>query len=169
MRWIGLAKRALEITCERAVSRRSHGQRLADHQMVQDFLYQSRSEIEAARLITFQAAWKMDKMGARAARVDISLAKAYTSRMLLGVLDRGIQICGAMGYSGDLPLELWYRVHRFGPIGDGPDEVHKVVVARDTLKGARPVEGWPSDHVPSLRPVAEQAFARLLAEARDAG
>jgi alkylation response protein AidB-like acyl-CoA dehydrogenase len=169
MRWIGLAKRALEITCERAVSRRSHGQRLADHQMVQDFLYQSRSEIEAARLITFQAAWKMDKMGARAARVDISLAKAYTSRMLLGVLDRGIQICGAMGYSGDLPLELWYRVHRFGPIGDGPDEVHKVVVARDTLKGVEPVEGWPSDHVPSLRPVAEQAFARLLAEARDAG
>jgi alkylation response protein AidB-like acyl-CoA dehydrogenase len=169
MRWIGLAKRALEITCERAVSRESHGRRLADHQMVQDFLYQSRSEIEAARLITFQAAWKMDRMGARAARADISMAKAYASRMLLGVLDRGIQICGAMGYSGDLPLEAWYRVHRFGPIGDGPDEVHKVVVARDTLKGVEPVEGWPSDHMPSRRAAAEQAFARLLAEARAAG
>ncbi|MEZ4356259.1 MAG: acyl-CoA dehydrogenase family protein [Myxococcota bacterium] len=168
MRWIGLAKRALEITCERAVSRESHGRRLADHQMVQDFLYQSRSEIEAARLITFQAAWKMDRIGARAARVDISMAKAYTSRMLLGVLDRGIQVCGAMGYSGDLPLEMWYRVHRFGPIGDGPDEVHKVVVARDTLKGVEPVEGWPSDHVPSLRPAGEQTFARLVAEARSA-
>jgi alkylation response protein AidB-like acyl-CoA dehydrogenase len=169
MRWIGLAKRALEMTCERAVSRESHGRRLADHQMVQDFLYQSRSEIEAARLITFQAAWKMDKLGARAARVDISMAKAYTSRMLLGVLDRGIQVCGAMGYSGDLPLELWYRVHRFGPIGDGPDEIHKVVVARDTLKGIEPVEGWPTDHIPSLRPAAERTFERLLAEARDAG
>jgi alkylation response protein AidB-like acyl-CoA dehydrogenase len=168
MRWVGLAQRALEITCERAVSRESHGRRLADHQMVQDFLYQSRSEIEAARLITFQAAWKMDKIGAHAARAEISLAKAYSSRMLLGVLDRGIQVCGALGYSGDLPLEQWYRVHRFGPIGDGPDEVHKVVVARDTLKGVEPVEGWPSDHIPSLVPAGRAKLAELMAAARAA-
>jgi alkylation response protein AidB-like acyl-CoA dehydrogenase len=168
MRWVGLAQRALEITCERAVSRESHGRRLADHQMVQDFLYQSRTEIEAARLITFQAAWTMDKVGAHAARAEISMAKAYSSRMLLGVLDRGIQVCGALGYSGDLPLELWYRIHRFGPIGDGPDEVHKVVVARDTLKGVEPVDGWPRDHIPSLLPAANAKFAELLAAARAA-
>jgi alkylation response protein AidB-like acyl-CoA dehydrogenase len=168
MRWIGLAQRALEITCERAISRESHGRRLADHQMVQDFLYQSRSEIEAARLITFQAAWKMDKVGAHAARADISMAKAYSSRMLLGVLDRAIQVCGALGYSGDLPLEQWYRVHRFGPIGDGPDEVHKVVVARDALKGIEPVDGWPRAHLPSLVPAARRKFAELLAAAQGA-
>jgi alkylation response protein AidB-like acyl-CoA dehydrogenase len=168
MRWVGLAQRALEITCERAVSRESHGRRLADHQMVQDFLYQSRSEIEAARLITFQAAWRMDKVGAHAARAEISMAKAYSSRMLLGVLDRGIQVCGALGYSGDLPLEQWYRVHRFGPIGDGPDEIHKVVVARDTLKGVEPVDGWPSDHIPSLAPAGRAKLAELLAAARAA-
>jgi alkylation response protein AidB-like acyl-CoA dehydrogenase len=166
MRWIGLAQRALEITCERAVSRESHGRRLADHQMVQDFLFQSRSEIEAARLITFQAAWKMDQVGARAARADISMAKAVSSRMLLGVLDRGIQICGALGYSGDLPLEAWYRTHRFGPIGDGPDEIHKVVVARDTLKGVEAVEGWPSEHLPSRKEDGRRLFAGLVEQAR---
>jgi acyl-CoA dehydrogenase len=168
MRFIGLAQRALEITCERAVSRESHGRRLADHQMVQDFLYHSRTEIEAARLITFQAAWKMDQVGARAARADISMSKTYASRMLLNVLDRGIQICGAMGYSGDLPLEQWYRVNRFGPIGDGPDELHKVVVARDTLKGVEPVEGWPSDHIPSRKEAGRAAFERLVHEAGSA-
>ncbi|MBW2271156.1 MAG: acyl-CoA dehydrogenase family protein [Deltaproteobacteria bacterium] len=166
MRWIGLAKRALEITCERAVSRESHGRRLADHQMVQGFIFDSRSEIEAARLITFQAAWKMDRVGARAARADISMAKATASRMLLAVLDRGIQVCGALGYSGDLPLEEWYRTNRFGPIGDGPDEVHKVVVVKDTLKGIEPVEGWPTAHIPSRREASQRDFAQLLQEAR---
>ncbi|MBK7952115.1 MAG: acyl-CoA dehydrogenase family protein [Deltaproteobacteria bacterium] len=165
MRWIGLAKRALDILCERAVSRESHGKKLASHQMVQDFIFQSKSEIEAARLITFQAAWRMDKVGARAARAEISMAKAVSSRMLLAVLDRAIQVCGALGYSGDLPLEDWYRTNRFGPIGDGPDEIHKVVVARDALKNFVAVEGWPTEHVPSRIARGEQVFARLLAAA----
>jgi alkylation response protein AidB-like acyl-CoA dehydrogenase len=166
MRWIGLAKRALDILCERAVSRESHGKKLASHQMVQDFIYQSKTEIEAARLITFQAAWRMDKVGARAARAEISMSKAYASRMLLAVLDRAIQVCGALGYSGDLPLEDWYRTNRFGPIGDGPDEVHKVVVARDALKNFVAVEGWPTEHIPSRVAQGEQVFARVLAAAR---
>jgi alkylation response protein AidB-like acyl-CoA dehydrogenase len=166
MRWIGLAKRALDIMCERAVSRESHGKKLASHQMVQDFIYQSKTEIEAARLITFQAAWRMDKVGARAARAEISMSKAYTSRMLLAVLDRAIQVCGALGYSGDLPLEDWYRTNRFGPIGDGPDEVHKVVVARDALKNFVAVDGWPTEHIPSRIAQGEQVFARVLAAAR---
>jgi alkylation response protein AidB-like acyl-CoA dehydrogenase len=165
MRWIGLAKRAFEIMCERAVSRESHGRRLADHQMVQDSIATSKTEIEAARLITFQAAWKMDKVGARAARADISMAKAFTSRVLLSVLDRAIQVCGALGYSCDLPLESWYRTNRFGPIGDGPDEIHKVVVARAALKGFEPVEGWPSEHIPSRSASARALFQKLLAEA----
>jgi acyl-CoA dehydrogenase len=93
------------------------------------------------------------------------MAKAVASKMVLSVLDRGIQICGALGYSGDLPLEQWYRLNRFGPIGDGPDEIHKVVVARDTLKGIEPVEGWPTDHIPSRKQEGLEKFASLHREA----
>ena len=89
--------------------------------------------------------------------------------MLLGVLDRGIQVCGALGYSGDLPLEEWYRVNRFGPIGDGPDEVHKVQVARAELKRFEPVEGWPSEHIPSRHAAGKERFDELLAAARGPG
>jgi acyl-CoA dehydrogenase len=165
MRWIGQARRAFDIMCERAVSRKSHGKLLGQHQMIQDFIALSHTEIEAARLLTFQTAWKMDRYGAEAARTDVSMVKAHTSRMLLTVLDRAIQTCGALGYSGDLPLEAWYRSARFGPIGDGPDEVHKSVLARALLKRYRPAEGWPSEHIPSRRAAGEAKLAELMAAA----
>jgi alkylation response protein AidB-like acyl-CoA dehydrogenase len=165
MRWIGQAKRAFDIMCERAVSRESHGKLLAQHQMIQDFIALSHTEIEAARLLTFQTAWKMDHLGAQAARADISMVKAHVSRVVLTVLDRTIQVCGALGYSGDLPVEGWYRGTRFGTIGDGPDEVHKTVVARTVLKRYTPVTGWPSEHIPSRRPAAEAKWAELRAAA----
>jgi acyl-CoA dehydrogenase len=168
MRWIGQAKRSLDIMCERAVSRESHGKLLAQHQMIQDFIATSHTEIEAARLLTFQTAWKMDRHGASAARADISMVKAHVSRVVLNVLDRTIQVCGALGYSGDLPVEAWYRGTRFGTIGDGPDEVHKTVVARTLLKGYKPVDGWPTEHIPSRVPAAHEKFAELLAAARAA-
>jgi alkylation response protein AidB-like acyl-CoA dehydrogenase len=165
MRWIGQAKRSFDIMCERAVSRESHGKLLAQHQMIQDFIALSHTEIEAARLLTFQTAWKMDTLGAEAARADISMVKAHVSRVVLTVLDRTIQVCGALGYSGDLPVEGWYRGTRFGTIGDGPDEVHKTVVARTVLKRYQPVVGWPSEHIPSRRPAAEAKWAELRAAA----
>ncbi len=165
MRWIGQAQRSLEIMCERAVSRESHGRLLGQHQMVQDFIATSHTEIEAARLLTFRAAWKMDKYGASAVRSDISMVKAHVSRVVLNVLDRTIQVCGALGYSSDLPVEGWYRSTRFGTIGDGPDEVHKTVVARTLLKQFKPVEGWPTEHIPSRRPAAEARWAELRAAA----
>ena len=165
MRWIGQAQRSLEIMCERAVSRESHGKLLAQHQMVQDFVALSHTELEAARLLTFRTAWKMDKHGASAVRADISMVKAHVSRVVLDVLDRTIQVCGALGYSSDLPVEGWYRSTRFGTIGDGPDEVHKTVVARTLLKEFKPVEGWPSEHLPSRRPAAEARWAELRAAA----
>jgi acyl-CoA dehydrogenase len=168
MRWIGQAKRSLDIMCERAVSRESHGKLLAQHQMIQDFIATSHTEIEAARLLTFQTAWKMDRHGASAARADISMVKAHVSRVVLNVLDRTIQVCGALGYSGDLPVEAWYRGTRFGTIGDGPDEVHKTVVARTLLKSYKPVDGWPTEHIPSRVPAAHEKFAELLAAARAA-
>jgi alkylation response protein AidB-like acyl-CoA dehydrogenase len=151
--------------CERAVSRESHGRLLAQHQMVQDYVATSHTEIEAARLLTFRTAWKMDKYGASAVRADISMVKAHVSQVVLNVLDRTIQVCGALGYSGDLPVEGWYRQTRFGPIGDGPDEVHKTVVARTLLKQFTPVTGWPTEHIPSRRPAADAKWAELRAAA----
>jgi alkylation response protein AidB-like acyl-CoA dehydrogenase len=168
MRWIGQAKRALDIMCERAVSRESHGRLLGQHQMIQDYIARSHTEIEAARLLTFQTAWKMDRDGAAAVRADISMVKQHVSQVVLEVLDRTIQVCGALGYSSDLPVESWYRTTRFGPIGDGPDEVHRTVVARTLLKQYQPVEGWPTEHIPSRLPAGREKFAELLASARSA-
>ncbi len=165
MRWLGQARRSLEIMCERAVSRESHGKLLAQHQMVQDHVATSHTAIEAARLLTFHTAWKMDRFGAAAVRADISMVKAHVSRVVLDVLDRTIQVCGALGYSGDLPVESWYRSTRFGTIGDGPDEVHKTVVARTLLKQFTPVSGWPSEHLPSRRPRARARWEQLRAAA----
>jgi acyl-CoA dehydrogenase len=165
MRWLGQAQRSLDIMCERAVSRSSHGRRLADHQMIQDYIALSHMEIQAARLLTFQTAWKMDKHGASAVRADLGMVKAHVSKVVLAVLDRTIQVCGALGYSSDLPVESWYRTTRFGSIGDGPDELHKSVLARTILRNYQPVEGWPTEHVPSRRPAAERKWASLRAEA----
>jgi acyl-CoA dehydrogenase len=161
MRWLGQAQRSLDIMCERAVSRSSHGRRLADHQMIQDYIALSHMEIQAARLLTFQTAWKMDKYGASAVRADLGMIKAHVSKVVLAVLDRTIQVCGALGYSSDLPVESWYRTTRFGSIGDGPDELHKSVLARTILRNYQPVEGWPTEHVPSRRPSAERKWASL--------
>ena len=166
MRWIGQAKRSLDIMCERAVSRESHGRLLGQHQMIQDYIARSYTEIEAARLLTFRTAWKMDMDGASATRADISMVKQHVSRVVLDVLDRTIQVCGALGYSSDLPVESWYRSTRFGPIGDGPDEVHRTVVARTLLKGYSPVEGWPTEHIPSRIPAGREKFAELLTAAQ---
>ncbi len=161
MRWLGQAQRSFDIMCERAVSRESHGKLLAQHQMIQDYVALSHMEIESARLVTFQTAWKMDKLGAAAVRAELGMVKALVSKTVLAVLDRTIQVCGALGYSSDLPVEAWYRGTRFGPIGDGPDEVHKAVLARTLLKGYKPVEGWPTEHIPSRRPAAEAKWAEL--------
>ena len=141
MRWLGQAQRSLDIMCERAVSRSSHGKLLGQHQMVQDYIALSHMEIQAARLLTFQTAWKMDKYGSSAVRADLGMIKAHVSKVVLAVLDRTIQVCGALGYSSDLPVEEWYRGTRFGPIGDGPDELHKSVLARTLLKKYKPVDG----------------------------
>ena len=166
MRWLGQAQRSLDIMCERAVSRTSHGKVLGRHQMVQDYVALSHMEIQAARLLTFQTAWRMDRDGASAVRAELGMVKAHVSKVVLGVLDRTIQVCGALGYSSDLPVEAWYRSTRFGPIGDGPDELHKSVLARTLLARHSPVEGWPSEHIPSRRPAAEAKWAQLRAAAR---
>jgi acyl-CoA dehydrogenase len=163
MRWLGQSNRAFDMLCERAVSRTTHNSLLADKQTIQNWVADSRAEMTAARLMTLQAAWKMDNEGASAARVEIAMIKYYGAGVLYNVIDRAIQAHGSLGFSTDLPLEHMYRAARAARIYDGPDEVHKVTVARQVLKRYTPAE-VPSEHVPTRREAAQKKFADLLAE-----
>ncbi len=163
MRWLGQSRRAFDMLCERAVSRYLHGSLLADKQMVQTWVADSMAEMTAARLMTLQAAWKMDRDGPAAARVEIAMIKYYGAGVLYNVIDRAIQAHGSLGFSTDLPLEHMYRAARAARIYDGPDEVHKVTVARQVLKSYAPVD-VPTEHVPTRRAAAQRKFADLLVE-----
>ncbi|WTX00498.1 acyl-CoA dehydrogenase family protein [Streptomycetaceae bacterium NBC_01309] len=161
MRWLGQAERAMDMLCERALSRYAHGSLLAEKQTVQNWIADSYAGIQAARLMTLHAAWRMDNEGAAAARVDISAIKFFGAQVLYDVIDRAVQIHGSLGFSTDLPLEQMYRYARAARIYDGPDEVHRVSVARQVLRNHRPAE-VPTEHVPTRREEARKKFAALL-------
>jgi acyl-CoA dehydrogenase len=112
----------------------SPGKPLALKQIVQEWIADSRAEIDAARLLVLQAAWKMEREGQREARGEISAVKYFVAGVLQRVVDRAVQTHGALGISDDTPLAFWYREERAARIYDGPDEVHKGVVARQSLK-----------------------------------
>ena len=147
--------------CERAVSRETAGSLLADKQMVQAWVADSAAEMQAARLMTLHAAWKMDRDGASASRNEIAMIKFFGAQVLYNVIDRAIQVHGSLGFSADLPLEHMYRAARAARIYDGPDEVHRVTVARRLLKEYKPAE-VPTEHVPTRAAAARQRFADLL-------
>jgi alkylation response protein AidB-like acyl-CoA dehydrogenase len=132
MRWIGAAQRSFEMMCAYALKRQSFGEPLAKKQTVQNWIADSAAEIDAARLMTLNAAWKLDR--GDDARIEISLIKFFGARVLHDVVDRAIQVHGALGYSKDTPLEMFYRDARAARIYDGPDEVHRQVVAQRILK-----------------------------------
>jgi len=133
MRAIGSAERAFELMCQRANDREAFGGPLAEKQFVQDFIATSRIEIDSARLMVLHAAWKMDTEGKRAARQEISMIKVMAAQMHQAVCDRAMQVHGALGMSDDVPLALMWREGRWLRIADGPDEVHKVSIARREL------------------------------------
>jgi acyl-CoA dehydrogenase len=163
MRWLGVSRRAFDMLCERALSRYSHGSVLADKQTVQNWIADSEAEMQAARLMTLHAAWRIDAEGASAARRDIALIKFFGARVLHDVVDRALQAHGALGYSTDLPLEQMYRYARAARLYDGPDEVHRQSVARQVLRGYEPPpDGVPTQHVPTRRAAARERFAHLL-------
>ena len=135
MRWIGICERAFDLMCERAAKRQlSPGQPLAGRQMIQEAIAESRAEINASRLMVLHTAEKIDREGSRAAREEISLIKFFVAGVLQKVLDRAIQVHGALGLTEYTLLSHWYRHERAARIYDGPDEVHKALVARITLK-----------------------------------
>jgi len=133
MRAIGTAERAIEMMCRRANGREAFGGPLADKQFVQESIAASRMEIDQARLLTMYAAWKMDTEGKRAARQSISAIKVVAANMVMDVLDRAIQIHGSLGMTDDTPLAALWRFSRMLRLADGPDEVHKMVLARREL------------------------------------
>ena len=139
MRWLGQAQRAFELMCERAKSRFAHGSLLSEKGEIQRYIAESAAEIQAARLMTLDAAQAIDAGGE--ARVEIALIKFWGARMLHNVVDRAIQVHGALGVTGDTPLEFMYREARYARIYDGPDEVHRMTAARRLLRD--PVNGTP--------------------------
>src|SRR3954452_19159595 len=166
MRWLGQSRRAFDMLCERALTRYTHGSVLAEKQMVQDWIAESHAEMQAARLLTLQAAWKMDQLHAAGkhysdARGEIGGIKFWGAKVLYNVIDRAIQVHGSLGFTTDLPLESMYRTARAARIYDGPDEVHKVTVARQMLKRYRPSDP-PMEHIPTRRAAAQEKFASYL-------
>ncbi|HZZ48444.1 MAG TPA: acyl-CoA dehydrogenase family protein [Pseudonocardia sp.] len=132
MRWLGQSQRAFELMCERAKSRYAHGSLLSEKGEIQAYIAESAAEIQAARLMTLDAARAIDE-GSQA-RVEISMIKFFGARVLHNVIDRALQVHGSLGLTSDTPLEQMYREARYARIYDGPDEVHRMVVARALLK-----------------------------------
>lgn len=135
MRWIGVCQRAFNLMCHRVATRElAPGEKLGSRQAVQHWIAESRAAIEAARLLVLQAAWTIDTRGIGEAREAISLVKFHVAGVMQEVIDRAIQVHGALGISDDTVLSWFYRHERGARIYDGPDEVHKTVVARRVLK-----------------------------------
>lgn len=135
MRWIGICERAFDMMCRRAVSRElSPGKTLAHKQTIQNWIAESRAEINAARFMVQDAARKIDIVGTKAARTEISTIKFFCANVLQKVVDRAIQVHGALGITDDTVLSYFYRHERGARIYDGADEVHKSSLARHLLK-----------------------------------
>jgi acyl-CoA dehydrogenase len=135
MRWLGICERALDMMCKRAAERdMGAGKPLASKQIVQAWIAESRAAINASRLSVLHAAWKIEKEGFYAAREEVSLIKFFVADVMLTVIDRAIQVHGALGITSDTILSWYYAHERGARIYDGPDEVHKMVVARRILK-----------------------------------
>ncbi len=134
MRCIGASERALELMCARAVTRETFGRRLAERANIQDWIAESRIEIEMARLLTLKAAWLMDTVGNKLARTEIAAIKIAAPNVALRVVDRAIQVYGGAGVSDDFPLATMYAHLRTLRLADGPDEIHKRTIARHELR-----------------------------------
>jgi acyl-CoA dehydrogenase len=137
MRLIGMAERAFDLMCARALQRQPFGKPIAEQGVFQDWVAEARVRIEQVRLLTLKTAWLMDTVGNKGARIEISAIKIAAPRMAAWVIDRAIQAHGAAGFSNDFPLALMYTHARTLQMADGPDEVHKMSLARRELKRFR--------------------------------
>ena len=136
MRWLGICNRSLELMTQRAAERviGEPDRRLADSDIIRAWIAECAAEIRAARWMTLYTAWRIEQVGAKEARDDISMIKYHVADVLMKVVDRAIQVHGAMGITDYTPLSFFYREDRGSRIYDGPDEVHKLTVARRLIE-----------------------------------
>lgn len=155
MRTVGVCSRALDMMLERAVSRRTQGRLLADHQFVKGMIAQSAIELEQFRLLVLKTAWIIDNEPHGAARTHIGMAKVAMAKVYHDIVERAVHLHGALGTSRDTPLaKMWMGVPMLA-VADGPTEVHLVQVANALLKNAKPAPGlFPSEHIPTKRAAA---------------
>jgi acyl-CoA dehydrogenase len=170
MRTVGLASRAFDMMCERAISRRTKGERLADKQAIQTFIAESYIQIQQFRLLVLHAAWVIDRSTTGGARKEIAAIKIAAPQVLHDVVTRAIQTHGALGISNELPL--WRFLQQVFVVGfsDGPAEVHRAQLCRHVLKSVQSAPGvWPTEHIPTqlnmepadLREALEHHIANL--------
>ncbi len=164
MRTIGQARKALDIMCERALSRHTKGSRLADKQFVQGYIADSYAQLQQFRLFVLYTAWSIDKhQNYLKVRKDIAAVKVVMPQVLHDIAFRAVQVHGALGTSNEMPLMRFLHGSMVMGIADGPTEVHKVTVARQVLRDYKPAEGlWPSSHLPGRTEAARAKYAHLL-------
>jgi acyl-CoA dehydrogenase len=164
MRTVGLCQKALDMMCERALSRETQGSLLADKQSVQNMIADSYAELMQFRLFVLYVAWTIDKYkDYRKVRHDIAAVKVRMPEVLQNIVQRSIQVHGALGVSNELPLGGMWMTAPVMALVDGPTEVHKVTVARQLLKRHRPAEGlWPTEHLPTKVAEAREKLADYI-------
>src|SRR4051795_3352085 len=164
MRTIGQAQQALDMMCERALSRTTQGSRLADKQFVQGYIADSYAQLVQFRLFVLYTAWSIDKHNDyRKVRKDIATAKIVMPTVLHDIAWRAMQVHGALGVSNEMPFLTMISGAGVMGLADGPTEVHTVTVAKQVLRDYRPVDDlWPSQHLPKLRAAARAKYAQHL-------
>jgi acyl-CoA dehydrogenase len=163
MRVVGKCQRAFDMMCERAVSRRTQGKPLAEHQFVQGFIADSAIQLAQFRLLVLQTAWIIDTQPHGTARTHIAMCKVALAQVLHDIMQRAVHVHGSLGTTHETPLgEWWANVPQLA-LADGPTEVHKITVARGTLKNYQPAPGlFPTEHSPTRRVAARQRYAAVL-------
>jgi acyl-CoA dehydrogenase len=163
MRTVGQCNRALEMMLERAVSRRTQGRMLGDHQFVQGLIADSAIELEQFRLLVLKTAWMIDNEPHGAARMHIGMCKVAMAKVYHDIAQRAVHLHGALGTSRDTPLATMYMGAPMLAVADGPTEVHKVQIAKALLRGTKPAPGpFPTEHIPTKRAAAMARYARVL-------
>jgi len=164
MRTVGMCQKALDMMCERALSRQTQGSLLADKQSVQNYIADSYAQLMQFRLFVLYVAWEIDEYhDYRRVRHDIAAIKVLTPQVLHDIVQRSIQVHGALGVSNEMPLgRMWMSAPVMGLV-DGPTEVHRVTVARQVLKRYQAAPGlWPTEHLPEKIAAAREKFAEYL-------
>jgi acyl-CoA dehydrogenase len=164
MRTVGVCQKAIDMMCERALSRSSQGSLLADKQTVQNYIADSYAQLTQFRLFVLYVAWEIDQyQDYRKVRHDIAAIKVLTAQVLHDIVQRSIQVHGALGVSNELPLGGYWMMAPIMGLVDGPSEVHRVTVARQILKRYKAAPGlWPTEHLPEKLAAARAKFAEHL-------